>query len=117
MKNLILLACIAAVVLVLGFAGTRASARPASPAAGNDPAQITIDNFSFGPQTLTVTAGTKVTWLNRDDAPHKVVGTHKEFSSSVLDTGDSFSFTFAKPGTYDYFCSLHPHMTGKVVVK
>lgn len=117
MRNLILLACIAAAVLLLGFAGTRAGAHPSSPAAGNDPTTITIANFSFGPQTLTVPAGTKVTWVNRDDAPHKVVSTRKDFTSPVLDTGDSYSFTFATPGTYDYFCSLHPRMTGKVVVK
>ncbi len=80
--------------------------------------QVTIDNFSFAPATLTVPAGTKVTWLNRDDAPHKVVSTGKAFPASpVLDTGDGYSFSFAKPGTYDYFCSLHPHMVGKIVVQ
>ena len=84
----------------------------------SDKYQVTIDNFSFAPATLTVPAGTKVTWVNRDDAPHKVVSTGKAFPASpVLDTGEGYSFSFAKPGTYDYFCSLHPHMIGKIIVR
>jgi plastocyanin len=83
-----------------------------------DKYQVTIDNFNFAPATLTVPAGTKVTWVNRDDAPHKVVSAGKTFPASpVLDTGDGYSFSFAKPGTYDYFCSLHPKMVGKIVVQ
>ena len=80
--------------------------------------QVAIDNFNFAPATLTVPAGTKITWVNRDDAPHKVVSVGKTFPPSpVLDTGDVYSFSFAKPGTYDYFCSLHPKMVGKIVVQ
>jgi plastocyanin len=79
--------------------------------------QIVIENFSFKPATLTVKAGTKVTWVNRDDAPHTATDNDKRFNSGALDTDDQFSFTFEKPGTYDYFCALHPKMTGRVVVK
>ncbi len=82
-----------------------------------DTYQVTIDNFNFAPATLTVPVGAKVTWVNRDDAPHKVVSVGKTFAPSpVMDTGDKYSFSFAKPGTYDYFCSLHPKMVGKIVV-
>lgn len=79
--------------------------------------QVSIDNFSFGPQTLTIKAGTTVVWTNRDDIPHTVAATGKEFKSKVLDTDDKFSFTFTTPGAYEYFCSLHPHMTGMIVVE
>jgi plastocyanin len=81
------------------------------------PSAVKIDNFSFGPQTLTVAAGTTVTWTNNDDVPHNVVSDDKLFKSKALDTNDKFSYTFAKPGTYNYFCSVHPKMTAKVVVK
>ena len=79
--------------------------------------EVKIDNFAFAPQRIVVQAGTTVTWTNADDAPHTVVSTAKLFRSSALDTTDKFSFTFATPGTYEYFCSLHPHMTGIVVVE
>ena len=79
--------------------------------------EVKIDNFTFAPQRIVVQAGTTVTWTNADDAPHTVVSTTKLFKSSALDTEDKFSFTFATPGTYEYFCSLHPHMTGTVVVE
>ena len=80
---------------------------------------VKIDNFSFTPPTLTVTAGTTVTWTNGDDIPHMVVSADdpKEFKSKVIDTDEKFSYTFAKPGTYPYFCSIHPKMTGTIVVK
>jgi amicyanin len=78
---------------------------------------VKIDNFSFSPTTLTVAVGTTVTWTNRDDIPHTVVSDDKVFKSKVLDTDEKFSFTFTKPGTYPYFCSVHPKMTGKVVVQ
>jgi plastocyanin len=81
------------------------------------PAAVKIDNFSFGPQTLTVAPGTTVTWTNNDDVPHTVVSDDKVFKSKALDTDDKFSYTFDKPGTYNYFCSVHPKMTAKVVVK
>jgi plastocyanin len=79
--------------------------------------EVKIDNFAFAPQRIVVQAGTTVNWTNADDAPHTIVSTTKLFKSSALDTEDKFSFTFATPGTYDYFCSLHPHMTGTVVVE
>ena len=80
--------------------------------------EVKIDNFSFGPATLTVAAGTTVTWINRDDIPHTVVSDDKTtFKSKALDTDDSFSYTFTKPGTYSYFCSIHPKMTAKVIVQ
>ena len=79
--------------------------------------EVKIDNFSFGPATLTVPVGTSVTWTNRDDIPHTVVSTDGVFKSKVLDTDEKFSFTFSKAGTYPYFCSVHPKMTGKVVVQ
>jgi plastocyanin len=90
--------------------------------AANDPpseasADVKIDNFSFGPQTLTVSVGTTVVWTNRDDIPHTVVSTDGVFKSKVRDTDEKFSYTFTKAGTYPYFCSVHPKMTGKVVVQ
>ncbi len=78
---------------------------------------VTIDNFEFTPATITVTVGTKVSWTNRDDMVHTVVAGDKSFRSEALDTGDAFSFTFEKAGTFDYFCSIHPRMTGRVIVK
>ena len=82
-----------------------------------DTTEVKIDNFSFGPAELKVAVGTTVTWTNHDDIPHTAVSTDKMFKSKVLDTDEKFSFTFSKPGTYEYFCSIHPKMTGKVVVQ
>ncbi len=79
--------------------------------------EVKIDNFSFGPATLTVPVGTSVTWTNRDDIPHTVVSTEGFFKSKVLDTDEKFTFTFSKAGSYPYFCSIHPKMTGKVIVQ
>jgi amicyanin len=78
---------------------------------------VTIDNFTFTAPELTVAVGTTVKWVNHDDIPHNVVNKDKLFRSKALDTDDSYSFTFANAGTYDYFCGLHPHMQGKIVVK
>ena len=83
----------------------------------NASASITIDNFSFTPKEITVAAGTTITWVNHDDVPHTVVSPDKKFRSKALDTDDQFSFTFTDAGTYSYFCSVHPMMTGKIVVK
>lgn len=80
-------------------------------------AEVKIDNFSFQAPTITVPAGTQVTWINRDDIPHVVASDDKLFKSKALDTDEKFSFTFATPGTYHYFCSIHPKMTGEVIVK
>jgi plastocyanin len=83
------------------------------------PNQVIIDNFDFMPKTLTVTAGTKVTWVNQDEETHTVYSVDKTapFKSPALDTKDTFSQVFDKPGTYKYFCSIHSHMTGTIVVK
>jgi plastocyanin len=83
------------------------------------PNQVMIDNFSFNPKTLTVPVGAKVTWINRDDVPHTATSSAKPtvFDSKALDTDDKFSFVFTAPGTYPYFCAVHPHMTGEIVVK
>ncbi len=82
-----------------------------------DGVTISIDNFTFGPNVLTVKAGATVRWVNRDDIPHTILDKQRKvFRSKVLDTDDAFSFTFKEPGTYEYFCGLHPHMTGRVIV-
>ncbi len=92
-----------------------AADRPAD--ANSKPNTVKIDNFNFMPQTLTVHPGTTVTWINQDDVPHTVTSTEKKFKSRALDTDDRFSFTFTATGTYNYFCSVHPHMTGKIIVQ
>jgi plastocyanin len=79
---------------------------------------VTIDNFRFAPMQLEIKAGTEVTWINKDDVPHTVVSDDRKlFKSRALDTDENFSFTFKDPGTYEYFCSVHPSMTGKIIVK
>ena len=78
---------------------------------------IVIDQFSFSPERVTVKAGITVNWINDDDIPHTVASSTKLFKSKALDTADKFSFTFTMPGVYEYFCSLHPHMTGTIVVE
>jgi len=84
----------------------------------NQASAVSIDNFTFGPQTLTVKAGTTVTWTNKDDIPHGIASDNNAFAKSkALDTDDSYSFTFTTPGTYKYFCYVHPHMTGTIVVQ
>src|SRR5271169_5103204 len=103
---------LAAMVTTVGRVGG-VGAQEKAPAS----AAVKIDNFSFGPATVTVPVGTTVTWTNRDDIPHTVVGTDGVFKSKALDTDDKFSFVFDKPGTYPYFCSIHPKMTGQVIVK
>jgi amicyanin len=88
-----------------------------SSAALADEVKVNIDNFTFNPQKLTVKAGTTVTWTNEDDIPHTVASSTKAFKSKVMDTDETYSFTFTTPGAFDYFCSLHPHMTGTIVVE
>ncbi len=78
---------------------------------------VGIENFNFVPQTLTVAVGTTVTWVNHDDIPHLVVSTVKKFTSQPLDTDDHFAFRFTQPGTYNYFCGLHPKMTATIIVQ
>ena len=96
-------------------AGRKAQPLPQQP---SSPVDVKIDNFTYSPVTVTVATGTTVKWTNRDDIPHTVVSEDKStFKSKALDTDDSFSYTFTKPGTYTYFCSIHPKMTAKVVVQ
>ena len=105
-------------VAVLGFTLAAVHGQQPKAMAGGAtaaPDHIAIDNFTFAPGDITVPAGTKVTWVNHDDIPHTVVAAGK-FKSGALDTNDDFSHTFDQPGTYEYFCSLHPKMTGKIVV-
>jgi amicyanin len=118
MKSVALTA-IVLVALALAMAGLGAEPGSVTPGAQQNPhsATVKIDNFTFGPVELTVPVGTTVTWTNRDDIPHTVVSTEKVFKSKVLDTDETFSFTFDKAGTYPYFCSIHPKMTGKVLVQ
>ncbi len=89
--------------------------KPVAGKPGNN--EIFIDNFSFSPSSLTIPAGTKLTWTNKDDVPHNVINTDNKFASPVLDTDQKFSFTFEKAGDYGYYCSIHPRMTGKVIVQ
>jgi len=118
MKRMVTMAAVL-VGMGLGIAALGAATENGTPGAQQktDARDVRIDNFSFGPAELTVPVGTTVTWTNRDDIPHTVVNTDKVFKSKVLDTDETFSFTFDKAGTYPYFCSIHPKMTGKVVVQ
>ncbi len=102
-------AAILALALFGGLSGTRAHAQQAA-------SEVKIDNFNFVPETLTIAAGTTVTWTNHDDIPHTVVSTDGLFKSKARDTNETFSYTFTKAGSYGYYCSLHPRMTGKIVV-
>jgi plastocyanin len=93
----------------------QAETGPAAPAAS----QVTIDNFTYAPATLAVAVGTKVTWTNHDDVPHTVTSTTRPrpLDSPTLDTDDSFAHVFTMPGTYEYYCAVHPKMTARVIVK
>ena len=101
-------------MLLLAAGSSRVTASD-QPSAAN--VAVKIDNFVFGPQAITVPVGTTVTWTNSDDIPHTAVSTDGVFKSKVMDTDEKFSYTFAKAGTYSYYCSVHPKMTGQVVVK
>ena len=101
---------LAATLCAANIAALNARAEAASPA-------VHIDNFTFTPQEITIAPGTTLTWVNNDDIPHAVAATGNAFRSKALDTDQTFSFTFKEPGIYDYFCSLHPHMQGKIIVK
>jgi plastocyanin len=103
------------IALLLLFAVSPSVNASEQPSAAN--AAVQIDNFVFGPQTLTVPVGTTVTWTNSDDIPHTSVSTEGVFKSKVLDTDEKFTYTFTKAGTYPYYCTIHPKMTGKIVVQ
>src|SRR5215472_1787739 len=106
--------CVAAVFAAATLAAMAMFAAQSAQAANTE---VQIDQFTFAPQRVTVKAGTTVIWINDDDVPHTVASSSKFFKSKALDTKDKFSFTFTTPGTYEYFCSLHPHMTGAIVVE
>jgi plastocyanin len=102
----------------LGQGGSDAPLTVASAYEGSAASRgVTIDNFSFSPTPITVPVGTTLTWTNHDDVPHTVVSDDQQFKSKALDTDEKFSHTFDKPGTYSYFCSIHPKMVAKVVVE
>ena len=111
---IIVLVLLAVSVLLLGRDQRTSKSGQAAGAAGTE---VSIDNFSFTPQTLTVSVGAEVKWINHDDVPHTVVANDQSFKSKALDTDETFSVTFAKPGTYEYFCSVHPKMVAKVIVQ
>ena len=111
-------------LIALGLGSILYAALPQVPAAGEAVVQaaakaaaVKIDNFNFTPPTLVIAPGTTVTWTNDDDSPHTVREKDGKFKSAALDTDDTFSQTFAAPGEFEYFCSIHPRMTGKIVVK
>ena len=115
---------IALLLGAVGVASLLAVALPELTAAGEtvsaaaaSPATVKIDNFAFAPATLTITAGTTVTWKNDDDSPHRIGDKNGTFKSAALDTDDTFSHTFAAPGEYPYICTIHPYMVGKIIVK
>lgn len=108
--SLLAATAVAAVALFLAPHPGRSQAMPASSV------EVKIDNFTFAPQSVSVPLNTTVTWTNHDDIPHNLVSDSGLFKSKVLDTDDRFSFTFSKPGTYQYFCGLHPKMVGKITV-
>ena len=114
-RRALAIGCLCALLALAAVAcmNVRAYADDAMP----QPLSVTIDNFSFNPKEITVPQGTTITWTNRDDVPHTVTSTEQKFRSKALDTGDQFSFTFNDSGTYPYFCSVHPMMTGKVIVR
>jgi plastocyanin len=116
-KNIcfIRLATTAIVAIVLLLTGSHIATAADQPSMANS--EIKIDNFTFGPQTVTVPVGATVTWTNKDDIPHTSVSTDGVFKSKVLDTEEKFSYTFSKAGTYPYYCTIHPKMTGTIVVK
>jgi plastocyanin len=109
-----LIAVVAALVAGITIAATAST--PSAPAANAAPPLVHINNFAFGPQTLTVRAGTIVTWVNDDEEPHNVTASDHSYRSPLLNTGARVSHRYDTPGQYAYFCSLHPHMTGRIVV-
>lgn len=113
MKSHLTLVALALMASALSVPLAAAADAAAAPAAD----RIVIDQFMFQPTTLTIKAGSTVTWLNKDEEPHTVVSASGLFRSAALDTNDRFSFTFSKPGTYAFVCSIHPQMIGTIVVQ
>jgi plastocyanin len=109
-SSAILLLAALAGILMLHSAQARIAQKSSSPI------EVHVDNFSFDPETLTVPVNSTVTWINKDDVPHVIASSDGVFKSKALDTDDKYSYTFTKSGTYNYYCSVHPKMVGKIVV-
>src|SRR5262252_5041029 len=118
-KILLSITAVALLVLIYGLGKTiQANPGPDGQNTSRNQYEVKIDNFSFGPATLIVSAGATVTWINQDDVPHNIVSSEgKILRSPVLDTDQKFSYTFTTAGTYPYYCGIHPKMTGKVIVR
>jgi plastocyanin len=121
-----ILAHVGALLVLLAFAllafahlsnATESELVPAASPTNGKTVEVAISNFTFTPNELTIAPGTTVKWVNHDDIPHLVGEKALAFKSQALDTNDSFTFTFTKPGVVEYFCVLHPHMIGKIIVK
>lgn len=108
---------VAAIILLVVMAAGRMTNSAVAQTQGPAETAIKIDNFVFTPNVVTLSVGSTVRWTNKDDIPHNVVSEDKSFKSKVMDTDEQFSITFTKPGTYTYFCSIHPKMTGKIIVQ
>lgn len=109
---------IAAILCAVSSVPLFASAGEVANTGSTSETKVEIKDFAFNPQTITVKSGDKITWINRDEEPHTVVSVEKQFKkSSALDTDQQFTITTGAPGTYTYFCSVHPKMTGTIVVK
>ena len=117
MKSIRWILALKVLIAGLAIAGVVAASSGIAKGPAAAATEVKIDNFSFSPQTVTVPVGTAVHWTNRDDIPHTVVSQDTSFKSKALDTDEDFTYTFSKAGTYNYFCSLHPKMTAKVVVQ
>lgn len=114
--SLALMAGCATVSSDRAFAGSNTNRAVVALRSANAANHIAIENFKFLPATLTVTAGSDVTWVNHDGEPHTITSTDRQFGSSAMDTGDRYTYKFTKPGTYTYFCTVHPFMTGTITV-
>lgn len=108
---------VAAIILLIVMVAGRTTNSAAAQTQGPAETAIKIDNFVFTPNAVTIAVGSTVRWTNKDDIPHNVVSEDKSFKSKVMDTDEQFTYTFTKPGTYTYFCSIHPKMTGKIIVQ
>ena len=118
MTTLIAKIRIAALMCAINFSAVLAGEMKDTDSVGAGGARIVIKDFAFNPQTITVKAGEKITWINRDEEPHTIVSVEKQFKkSSALDTDQEFTITTGAPGTYTYYCSVHPKMTGTIVVE
>jgi plastocyanin len=107
------------ILFFVAIASMAAAVWAGTPATAPSDVKVAIENFSYEPKTVTISAGTSVTWVNSDDVPHTATGAGDQpaFDSGALDTDEKFTFTFSRPGTYAYYCKVHPHMTGVVIVK